>query len=88
MYKLEEEKWITVVYYLHQVDSINTVFKRGKESNGKEVGVFASRSPHRSSRIAISDVELIRISNFHIYVKGLDAKENSPVLDIKVSKKL
>ena len=88
MYKLEEEKWITVVYYLHQIDLINTVFKRGKESNGKEVGVFASRSPHRSSRIAISDVELIRISNFHIYVKGLDARENSPVLDIKVSKKL
>ena len=86
MYKLEEEKWITVVYYLHQVDSINTVFKRGKESNGKEVGVFASRSPHRSSRIAISDVELIRICYFSIYVKGLDADENSPVLDIKMKK--
>jgi tRNA (Thr-GGU) A37 N-methylase len=88
MYKLEEEKWITVVYYLHQVNSINTVFKRRKEGNGKEVGVFASRSPHRSSRIAISDVELIRICNFSLYVKGLDADENSPVLDIKVAKKL
>jgi len=88
MYKLEEEKWITIVYYLHKVNSINTVFKRGKESNGKEVGVFASRSPHRSSRIAISDVELIRICNLSLYVKGLDACKNSPVLDIKVAKKL
>jgi len=88
MYKLEEEKWITIVYYLHKIDSINTVFKRGKDSNGKEVGVFASRSPHRSSRIAISNVELIRICNSSIYVKGLDAYENSPVLDIKVAKKL
>lgn len=87
MYKLEEEKWITVVYYLHQINSIDTVFKRGKDSNGKEVGVFASRSPHRTSRIAISDVELIRISNFSIYVKGLDACQDSPVLDIKVAKK-
>ena len=86
MYKLEEEKWITVVYYLHKVNAISTVFKRGRESNGKEVGVFASRSPHRSSRIAISDVELIRICNFSIYIKGLDADENSPVLDIKVAK--
>ena len=88
MYKLEEEKWITVVYYLHKVNAISTVFKRGRENNGKKVGVFASRSPHRSSRIAISDVALIRISNSSIYVKGLDADENSPVLDIKVAKKL
>ncbi|MEA2022386.1 MAG: TrmO family methyltransferase [Candidatus Caldatribacteriota bacterium] len=88
MYKLEEEKWITIVYYLHKVNSIDTVFKRGKESNGKEVGVFAFRSPYRSSRIAISDVELIRISNLSMYVNELDAHENSPVLDIKVAKKL
>ncbi|HZK12316.1 MAG TPA: TrmO family methyltransferase [Atribacterota bacterium] len=88
MYKLEEEKWITIVYYLHQVNSMNTIFKRGKDSNGKEVGIFASRSPHRPSRIAISDVELIRISHFSIFVKGLDACQDSPVLDIKVAKKL
>jgi tRNA (Thr-GGU) A37 N-methylase len=88
MYKLEEEKLLTIVYYLHKIDSINTVFKRGKEGNGKEVGVFASRSPYRSSRIAISNVELIRICNSSIYVKGLDAYENSPVLDIKVARKL
>ena len=88
MYKLEEEKWITIVYYLHEVNSIKTVFKRGMGGNGKEVGVFASRSPHRSSRIAISNVELIRICNLSIYVKGLDAYENSPVLDIKMAKKL
>ena len=88
MYKLEEEKWITIVYYLHQINSMNTVFKRGTKSNGKEVGVFASRSPHRPSRIAVSDVELVRISNFSIYVKGLDARQDSPILDIKMAKKL
>ncbi|MEA2022281.1 MAG: TrmO family methyltransferase [Candidatus Caldatribacteriota bacterium] len=86
MYKLEEEKWITIVYYLDRVNSISTVFKRGREGNGKEVGVFASHTPHRTSRIAISDVELIRISDLSIYVKGLDAYENSPVLDIKAVK--
>ena len=86
MYKLEEEKWITIVYYLDRVNSISTVFKRGREGIGKEVGVFASRSPYRSSRITISNVELIRIDNLSIYVKGLDAYENSPVLDIKAVK--
>ena len=88
MYKLEEEKRITIVYYLHQVNSMNTIFKRGKDSHGKELGIFASRSPHRPSRIAVSDVELVRISNLSIYVKGLDARQDSPVLDIKMAKKL
>lgn len=87
MYKLEEEKWITVVYYLHEVNKIKTVFKRGMKSNGKEVGVFASRTPHRPSRIAVSNVELIKICNLSIYVKELDAHKNSLVLDIKMAKK-
>ena len=87
MYKLEEEKWISIIYYLHQTYHIKTIFKRGKEGNGKEVGVFASRTPHRTSRIAVSNVELVKVSDTHIYVKGLDAFEGSPVLDIKAAKK-
>jgi len=87
MYKLEEEKWISIIYHLHQTDHIKTIFKRGKEGNGKEVGVFASRTPHRTSRIAVSNVELVKVSDTHIYVKGLDAFEGSPVLDIKAAKK-
>jgi len=87
MYKLEEEKWISIIYYLHQTYHIKTIFKRGKEGNSKEVGVFASRTPHRTSRIAVSNVELVKVSDTHIYVKGLDAFEGSPVLDIKAAKK-
>jgi len=86
LYKLEEEKQISIIYYLHMTDHISTKFKRGKEGNGKEVGVFASRTPHRTSRIAVSDVELIGVNNVTIYVRGLDAFEGSPVLDIKAIK--
>ena len=86
MHKLEEEKWLSIIYYLHQTHQIRTKFKRGKEGNGKEVGVFASRTPHRTSRIAVSQVELIKVNNANIHVKGLDAFEGSPVLDIKAVK--
>ena len=87
MYKLEEEEWISIIYYLHQTYHIRTIFNRGRGGIGKEVGVFASRTPHRTSRIAVSNVELVKISDTHIYVKGLDAFEGSPVLDIKAAKK-
>jgi len=82
MYRLEEEKYITVIYYLHETEEVYSVFKRGLD--GKEVGIFASRTPHRLSKIGIQDVEIIKIEDISIYVEGLDAVNNSPVLDIKM----
>ncbi|MCK4235646.1 MAG: SAM-dependent methyltransferase, partial [Candidatus Krumholzibacteria bacterium] len=82
MYKLEEEKYLTIVYYLHKARRVRSVFTRGLD--GKEVGVFASRTPDRLSRIAIQDVRLLGVEGTTIYVEGLDAIDGSPVLDIKL----
>ena len=82
LYKLEEEDYITVVYYLHETESIKSVFKRGLD--GKEVGVFASRTPYRLSRIAMQDVKLLKVEGITIFVEGLDAVNDTPVLDIKM----
>ena len=84
MYKLEEEKFLTIVYFLHETKSVKSVFKR--RLDGKEVGVFASRTPHRLSKIAIQDVTLIKIEGTTLYVEGLDAINGSPVLDIKMKR--
>jgi len=82
MYKLEEEKFLTIVYYLHETKSVKSIFKRGLDS--KEVGVFASRTPHRLSKIGIQDVRLLKIEGTTLYIEGLDAINGSPVLDIKL----
>ena len=82
MYKLEEEKIITVVYYLHEAISTKSVFNRGLD--GKKVGVFASRTPYRLSKIGIQDVKLLKIEDTTLYIKGLDAVNGTPVLDIKM----
>ena len=82
LYKLEEEKIITVVYYLHEAISIKSVFNRGLDS--KKVGVFASRTPYRLSKIGIQDVKLLKIEGATLYVEGLDAINDTPVLDIKM----
>ena len=52
----------------------------------KEIGTFASRSPNRLSKIAVTDVRLIRIEDTTLIVSGLDAINGSPVLDIKMAK--
>ncbi len=82
LYKIEEERFLTIVYYLHQAKQIKSVFKRGLD--GKEVGVFSSRTPDRLSRIAIQNVNLVKVEGTNLYVEGLDAINGSPVLDIKL----
>ena len=82
MFKLEEEDFLTIVYYLHKTKSVKSVFKRGLD--GKEVGVFASRTPYRVSKIGIQDVKLVKVEGTTLYVEGLDAINGSPVLDIKL----
>ena len=85
LYKLEDEKWITVVFYFTNQYEIQSVFSRGID--GKEVGIFASRTPDRLSRIGISNVELIKIEDTTLHVKKLDAINATPVLDIKLGQK-
>jgi len=85
LYKLEDEKWITVIYYLHEPREIQSVFSRGID--GKKVGIFASRTPDRPSHIGISNVELLKIEKFTLFVKNLDAITGTPILDIKLGEK-
>ena len=46
-------------------------------------GVFATRSPARPNPIAFCIAEVIRMDGNRIYVKGVDALDGSPLLDIK-----
>ncbi|MGQ9544071.1 MAG: tRNA (N6-threonylcarbamoyladenosine(37)-N6)-methyltransferase TrmO [Candidatus Bathyarchaeia archaeon] len=48
-----------------------------------EVGVFASRSPTRPNPICLCTVELLRVDGCYLTVRGLDAFEGSPIIDIK-----
>lgn len=85
LYRLKDEKWITVVYFFHKQHQIRSTFSRGID--GKKVGIFASRTPERLSRIGITNVELIKIEDTTLFVKNLDAIDGSPVLDIKLGRK-
>lgn len=82
MYKIEDEQYLTIVYYLHKARQVVSVFNRGLD--GKKVGVFASRTPDRLSRIGIQDVRLLEVQGTTLFVEGLDAVDMTPVLDIKL----
>lgn len=50
---------------------------------GKTMGVFATRSPHRPNPIGLSVVKIIKIENGVITVAGADLVDGTPILDIK-----
>jgi len=47
------------------------------------VGVFSSRSPNRPNPIAFCVAELMRAEGNRLIVRGVDALDGSPLLDIK-----
>jgi len=65
--------------------TIRSTFSRGID--GKEVGIFASRTPNRLSRIGITNVKLVKIEDTTLFVKNLDAINGTPILDIKLGSK-
>lgn len=83
---LEEFSHIEVVFHFHQVpdQEIQTGARhpRGRK-DWPEVGIFAKRGKGRPNRIGVCVCRLEKVEGFTLYVRGLDAIENTPVLDIK-----
>ncbi len=48
-----------------------------------EVGIFSQRAKHRPNPIGVTAVPIIRIQKNELVVRGLDAINDTPVLDIK-----
>jgi tRNA-Thr(GGU) m(6)t(6)A37 methyltransferase TsaA len=48
-----------------------------------EVGIFAQRAKARPNRIGVSTCRLLGIDGLTLRVRGLDAIDGSPVLDVK-----
>jgi len=70
-----------VCYWLHESQGFRLVVKTPWDE--KPHGLFATRSPHRVNPIAYAVVELLERNDNILRVRGLDAIEGTPVLDVK-----
>ena len=78
---LQNVNSIIVLYWGDRAD--RNIVKSKPPFMTEEYGVFSTRSPHRPNPIAICVCNIIEIQNNKIRVKGLDALDGSPLLDIK-----
>lgn len=81
---------LDVLYWMHELNEMERrrmqVHPRGDESRAKK-GVFALRSPMRPNPIGVSSVELLEVRPAGLLVRGLDAQDGSPVIDIKAARR-
>ncbi len=83
---LEDFSHIDVVYLFDRVqeDSFERRARRPRNNpDWPEVGIFAQRNKRRPNRIGVSACELLTVSGTELEVRGLDAIDRTPVLDIK-----
>jgi tRNA-Thr(GGU) m(6)t(6)A37 methyltransferase TsaA len=81
--ELEKFTYIYVIYYLDKVQRSNRFTLSPPWANNIEIGVFASRSPDRPNPIGLSVVKINSIKDNIVYISGIDAFDNTPILDIK-----
>ena len=80
---LDSFHYIYVIYYIDRLRRRPSMIVNPPWTSGKQVGLFASRSPARPNPIGISIVRLKKIINNEIFVSGMDTFNNTPLLDIK-----
>jgi tRNA (adenine37-N6)-methyltransferase len=74
---------LVLMTYFHLAShEVLQVHPRGERARSLR-GVFATRSPARPNPIGLVTVRVVRIDGNVLWVRGLDALNGTPILDIK-----
>jgi tRNA-Thr(GGU) m(6)t(6)A37 methyltransferase TsaA len=83
---LEAFSHLEVVFLFHLVDEAGVATGARRPRGNPDwpaVGIFAQRGKDRPNRIGVSRCELLAVEGLELRVRGLDAVDGSPVLDVK-----
>lgn len=83
---LEQFSHVLVLFYMHEFvfDPAADLMRRPRgRSDMPLVGAFAQRAKHRPNPIGVTAARLLKVRENVITVRGLDAIDGTPVLDLK-----
>ena len=78
---IKKNPHLIALYWFDRSD--RTLLKATPPGSGIEHGVFATRSPERPNPIGFAVVDLIQRDGNRLVVRGLDAYDGTPLLDLK-----
>ncbi|MCX7356637.1 MAG: SAM-dependent methyltransferase [Alphaproteobacteria bacterium] len=85
-YGLSDFSHVEVLFLMHQVDpaKIETGARHPRERmDWPVVGIFGQRGKARPNRIGLTRATIVKVDGRVLTVRGLDAIEGTPVLDVK-----
>jgi len=82
LWRIEGRKHLWVLCWFDRAD--RSVLRAVPPGTTEEKGVFAIRSPDRPNPVSLCLVDLIEVKDGVLKIRGLDALDGTPVIDIKV----
>lgn len=82
LWQIESQKHLWILCWFDRAD--RTQLRATPPGAMSEKGVFAIRSPDRPNPVSLCMVDLIAVKDDVLTVRGLDALDGTPVIDIKV----
>ena len=80
---IDDFSHIYIIFWIDKVKDTSFLHHPSKTVNSKPLGIFATRAPIHPNPFGLTIVKLIeRVENI-LWVEGLDAYDDTPVLDIK-----
>jgi len=81
---LEAGQQVMVLFYFHRSQGYELSQHPCGDPNRPKRGVFTLRSPRRPNPIGVTVVDLLAVDGNVLHVKGLDACNGTPILDLKL----
>lgn len=83
---IESFSHLFVIFWMHEISDEERMTKKIHPRGRMDmplVGIYATRTPHRRNPIGLTLVELLKVRGNILTVRGLDAFNGTPILDIK-----
>lgn len=80
---LDDVDELDVLLWFDRADRSTLRAHRRGDPTEPERGVFALRAPDRPNPVAVSRVPMARVEGGTVVVRGLDAVDGTPVIDLK-----
>jgi tRNA-Thr(GGU) m(6)t(6)A37 methyltransferase TsaA len=77
---------VEIVFFMDRVDpgTVERASRHPRNNAGwPKVGIFAQRGKNRPNQIGVTICKILSVEGLSVHVEGLDAIDETPVLDIK-----
>jgi tRNA-Thr(GGU) m(6)t(6)A37 methyltransferase TsaA len=74
---------VVVLTWLHQADRATLRVHPRDDVDNPQRGVFSTRSADRPNPIGLHEVEVLAVDGRRLHVRGLEAVDGTPVVDLK-----